>query len=94
VSLPSENSSPLEDLSTLGEETQAVKPITTWCAISAEACWLGESSCWGLPLGGAVGDQAGDGQVGLVEFFASSEVALENAPLLVLCVSVLDADAF
>ena len=47
----------------------------------------------GLPLGGAVGDQAGDGQVGLVEFFASSEVALENAPLLVLCVGVLDADA-
>ena len=29
----------------------------------------------GLPFGGAVGDQAGDGQEGLVEVFSSSEVA-------------------
>ena len=46
----------------------------------------------GLPLGGAVGDQAGDGGVGLVEVLASSEVALEGPPLLVLGVGVLDAD--
>ena len=48
----------------------------------------------GLPFGGAVGDQAGDGQEGLVEVFSSSEVALEGSPLLVLRVGVLDADPF
>ena len=45
-----------------------------------------------LPLGGAVGDEDGDGGVGFVEVFAASEVALEGAPLLVLGVGVLDAD--
>jgi hypothetical protein len=49
---------------------------------------------WWLPLGGAVGDQAGDGQVGLVEVVAGSEEPLEDAPLLVLGVGMLDADPF
>ena len=53
----------------------------------------GQADCLGLPVGGAVGDQAGDGQVGLVEVFAASEEALEDSPLLVLGVRVLDADA-
>jgi hypothetical protein len=48
----------------------------------------------GLPLGGAVGDQPGDRQEGLVDVFASSEVPLEGAPLLEFCVRVLDADPF
>ncbi len=48
----------------------------------------------GLPFGGAVGDQAGDGGAGFVEVFAASEVALEGPPLLVPGVGVLDADPF
>ena len=52
------------------------------------AGWLG------LPLGGAVGDQPGDRQEGLVEVFASSGESLEGAPLPELGVRVLDADAF
>jgi hypothetical protein len=48
----------------------------------------------GLPLGGAVGDQPGDRQEGLVDVFASSEVPLEGARLLEFCVRVLDADPF
>ena len=48
----------------------------------------------GLPLGGAVGDQAGDGGVCFVEVLPVSEVALEGPPLLVLGVGVLGADAF
>ena len=35
-------------------------------------------------------ETAGDGQVGLVEVVAGSEEPLEDAPLLVLGVSVLD----
>ena len=66
--------------------------LTTRCAIRVGTCWPGGLSCWWLPLGGTVGDQAGDRQEGLVEFFAASEVALEGAPLLVLGVGVLDAD--
>ena len=68
--------------------------LTTWCTIRVGACWPGGLSCWWLPLGGAVGDQAGDGHVGFVEVFASSEVALEDPPLLVLGVGVLHADPF
>ena len=68
--------------------------LTTWCTIRVGACWPGGLSCWWLPLGGAVGDQAGDGRVGFVEVFASSEVALEDPPLLVLGVGVLHADPF
>src|SRR5580700_1605325 len=49
------------------------------------ASWLGL-----LPFGGAVGDQAGDGQEGFVEVFSSSEVALQGPPLLVLGIGVLD----
>ena len=49
---------------------------------------------WWLPLGGAVGDQAGDGQVGLVEVVAASEEPLEDAPLLVLGVGMLNAAPF
>lgn len=45
-----------------------------------------------LPSGGAVGDQAGDGQVGLVVVLAAPDVALQGPPLLVLGVGVLDAD--
>jgi len=45
-------------------------------------------------LGGAVGDEDGDGSVGFVEVFAASEVSLEGPPLLVLGVGVLDADPF
>ena len=40
------------------------------------------------------GDQAGDGQVGLVEVVAASQEPLEDAPLLVLGVGVLYADPF
>jgi hypothetical protein len=42
----------------------------------------------------AVGDQAGDGLVGLVEVLAASDPALQRPPLLVLGVGVLDADPF
>jgi hypothetical protein len=72
----------------------SVPTLTTWCAISVGACWPGVLALLGLPLGGAVGDQAADGEVGVVEVFASSEVALEDAPLLVLGVGVPDADPF
>jgi len=48
----------------------------------------------GLPFGGAVGDEPGDRQEGLVEIFSPPEVALEGPPLLVLGVRVLDADPF
>ena len=68
--------------------------LTAWCAISGGPCWPGGLAGVGLPFGGAVGDQAGDGQEGLVEVFSSSEVALEGSPLLVLCAGVLDADPF
>ena|SRR6266487_4784022 len=69
-------------------------PLTTWCAIRARACWPGGLADWWLPFGGAVGDKAGDGHVGLIEVFAPSEVPLEGPPLLVLGVGVLDADPF
>jgi Sigma-70 region 2 len=68
--------------------------LTAWCAISTGACWPGGLAGGWLPLGGAVGDQAGDGGVGFVEVLAASEEPLESAPLLVLGVRVLDADPF
>jgi hypothetical protein len=68
--------------------------VTTWCAIRVGVCWPGGLALLGLPFGGAVGDQAGDGLVGLVEVLAASEVALEDPPLLVLGVGVLGADPF
>src|SRR5712691_11596615 len=68
--------------------------LTAWCAISARACWPGGLADWWLPFGGAAGDKAGDGHVGLIEVFAPSEVPLEGPPLLVLGVGVLDADPF
>jgi len=70
------------------------RDVTALCAISGGPCWPGGLAGVGLPFGGAVGDQAGDGQEGLVEVFSSAEVALEGSPLLVLCVGVLDADPF
>jgi hypothetical protein len=76
-----------------GKQAAGGVQVTTWCAISVGACRPGELACWGLPLGGAVGDQAGDGGVGLVEVPAAPEVALEGPPLLVLGVGVLYADA-
>jgi hypothetical protein len=48
----------------------------------------------GLPLGGAVGDQSGDGGAGFVEVLASSEAAPEGAPLLVPGAGVPGADPF
>jgi hypothetical protein len=42
--------------------------------------------------GGAVEDQAGDGQVDLAAVLASSGVPLEGPPLPMLGVSILDAD--
>ena len=75
-----------------GDGEKIALSITTWCAISVGVCWPGGLAGVWLPLGGAVGDQAGDGQVGRVEVFAASEVALEGPPLLVLGVGVLDAD--
>lgn len=68
--------------------------VATWCAIRVGECWPGGLALLGLPFGCAVGDQAGDGGVGLVEVPAASEVALEGPPLLVLGVGVLDADPF
>ena len=35
-----------------------------------------------LPFGAAVGDQAGDGQHGVFEVFATPDVALQRPPLL------------
>jgi hypothetical protein len=45
----------------------------------------------GLP-GSYLGDQTGDGQVGLVVVVAASDPALQGPPLLVLGIGVLDAD--
>jgi len=73
---------------------RTIAALTAWCAISGGPCWPGGLAGVGLPFGGAVGDQAGDGQESLVEVFSSSEVALEGSPLLVLCVGVLDAYPF
>ncbi|MEV7233895.1 hypothetical protein AB0N06_07855 [Streptomyces sp. NPDC051020] len=46
----------------------------------------------GGPLGGAVGDQDGDGEVGLAVGIAAAGVPLERAPLPDFGVGVLDAD--
>src|SRR6266516_2376865 len=43
-------------------------------------------------VGCPVGDQTGDGQVGLGVVVAAAEIALQGAPLLVFGVGVLDAD--
>jgi hypothetical protein len=43
-------------------------------------------------FGAAVGDQTGDGQHGVFEVFASSDVALQRPPLFRLGDGVFDAD--
>ena len=48
------------------------------CAIRVVVRWPGRLALLGLPLGGAVGDQPGDRQEGLVEVLSSSEAALET----------------
>ena len=68
--------------------------LTSRCTIRVGSCRPGGLAGVWLPRGGAVGDEPGDGQEGLVEIVTSSEVPLEGAPLLEFCVRVLDADPF
>jgi hypothetical protein len=46
----------------------------------------------GGPLGGAAGDEGGDGLVGFPVGFAAAGVSLEWAPPAYFCIRVLDAD--
>lgn len=69
-------------------------PVTTWCAIEVGTCWPGGSADGWLPVGGAVRDQTGDGQVGLVVILVASDPALQGPPLLLFGVGVLDTDPF
>ena len=65
--------------------------VTTWCAISAWACWPGGLAGVGYRSAARSETRPDDG-VGLFEVLSSSEVSLEGPPLLVLGVGVLDAD--
>lgn len=66
-----------------------------WC--DQQASFADEDECGarpapGGPLCGAVGDQASDRQVGLLEDFTASGKAPQGCPLPQLGVGVLDTD--
>jgi hypothetical protein len=71
---------------------QLVLTLTTWCAIEVGTCWPANLGWWWSAAGCPVGDQPGDGQVGLGVVLPPPDPALQHPPLLMLGVGMLDAD--
>jgi hypothetical protein len=66
--------------------------VTSRCTIRVRPCSPGGPGGWYSPCGGAVGDQPGDGEDGLLEGVAAPGPALQGSPLLGFGDGVLDAD--